>query len=136
MGNKRLKLAAGEIETTRRRLDRWRKGKAKQARIPEALWTEAVGLAQVHGVHRISKALRINYERLKLRVEAKDQQKRERGGERATFVEVAMDKAGGESEAMSVELINRHGDRMRVLAGGERGLEVTGLMRAFLGSSS
>jgi len=48
------------------RFERWRATREKR-RIPEALWKVAAGLASEFGVHRTSRALRLNYEELKRR---------------------------------------------------------------------
>jgi len=48
------------------RFERWRATRQKR-RIPEALWKVAAGLASEFGVHRTSRALRLNYEELKRR---------------------------------------------------------------------
>ena len=39
--------------------------------IPEPVWTEATDLARAHGVNRVSVAMRLSYEKLRERVEAK-----------------------------------------------------------------
>ncbi len=48
------------------RFERWRATRQKR-RIPEAMWKVAEGLAREFGVHRTSRALRLNYEELKRR---------------------------------------------------------------------
>ena len=48
-----------------RRFERWRKGHQARLPIPEALWAEAAKAAREHGVFRASKALRLEYGKLK-----------------------------------------------------------------------
>lgn len=53
---------------TQQKIERWRQRCRPRARIPEELWRQAVELAGVHGIHRIAKALRLDYYSLKRRV--------------------------------------------------------------------
>lgn len=55
------------LERGRLRFEEWRASRQSH-RIPESLWNEAVGLAEEFGLHRTSRALRLNYEGLKSRV--------------------------------------------------------------------
>jgi hypothetical protein len=50
-----------------RKLAHWRQRHRLGARIPEGLWHEAAELAHAHGVHRIARALRLNYYALQKR---------------------------------------------------------------------
>jgi hypothetical protein len=50
-------------------IERWRETREKRSPMPEELWAEAVKLARVFGVYAISRDLRLNYARLKERVE-------------------------------------------------------------------
>ena len=45
--------------------DDWRKTRCKRGKIPAQLWTAAVKLAGLHGISKVSSALRLNYYRLK-----------------------------------------------------------------------
>ena len=53
-----------------RRFERWRKGHKARLPIPEALWSAAAEAAREHGVFRASKALHLEYGKLKRMVEA------------------------------------------------------------------
>src|SRR5881397_2778115 len=48
-----------------RRFETWRKGHQARLPIPEALWAAAADAAREHGVFRASKALRLEYGKLK-----------------------------------------------------------------------
>jgi hypothetical protein len=59
------------LETTRRRIARWRETRAyRGAAMPAALWTAAVALARQHGLYTTARALRVDYGSLKKRVGA------------------------------------------------------------------
>lgn len=53
-----------------RRFERWRSGHAGRMPIPERLWVAAAELARGHGVFPTAQALRLEYGKLKQRVEA------------------------------------------------------------------
>jgi hypothetical protein len=50
------------------RLQEWRSANPPRTRLPEAMWTAAVEMAQRHGLHRTTKSLRLDYMRLKRRL--------------------------------------------------------------------
>jgi hypothetical protein len=53
-----------------RRFERWRSARTGRFPIPERLWAAAAELAREHGVSPTASALRLDYGRLKQRVEA------------------------------------------------------------------
>jgi hypothetical protein len=63
------------VEGVRRRLERWRGTRRAGARIPEPLWSAAVKVAERYGIHRTTKALRLDYYSLKRRVEREASEK-------------------------------------------------------------
>jgi hypothetical protein len=52
------------------RLEEWRSVNPPKTRLPESMWVAAVEMAQRHGLHRTTKALRMDYTRLKNRLPA------------------------------------------------------------------
>lgn len=62
-------VRAVKLEVVQRRFERWRQTRPPRSRIPGGLWAAAVMLASSHGIHRVSKALRLDYYSLKKRVE-------------------------------------------------------------------
>jgi hypothetical protein len=60
--------AAADLAATAAAFARWRDTKPSGARIPEALWSQAVELARTHGVARVTTMLRLDYVRLKRRL--------------------------------------------------------------------
>ncbi len=59
-----------EVERVRQRLERWRQERAPGAPIPSALWAAATNAARHHGVSRTTRALGLDYNKLKSRVQA------------------------------------------------------------------
>jgi hypothetical protein len=87
------------LEKVRQRFVRWRQDREPRARIPERLWTAAIGRARASGLNRTARALHLDYYSLKNRLEAgvdkKTQRRRSasgqrlgRGSTRQAFVEV------------------------------------------------
>ena len=76
-----------DLMSARRALERWRATRTQRA-IPEPLWASAVALAIEHGVHRTSRELRLNYERLRQRVRDRSAAADERRSQLPTFAEV------------------------------------------------
>jgi hypothetical protein len=51
-----------------RRFEDWRSAQPARSRLPESMWAAAAEMAQRHGVHCTTKALRLDYTRLKKRL--------------------------------------------------------------------
>lgn len=122
------------LEQTRQQLEDWRSTRACRSRVPEPLWTAAVGLAQEHGLYATARTLRLDYTRLKERVESA----REKEGSTASparerapaFVELrAAGSAGAECE---IEW-ERPGGKMRMQVKGITASDLVALSRAFWG---
>lgn len=59
-----------EVERVRQRIERWRQERAPGARIPPVLWAAAAKAAERHGVFRTTRALGLDYNKLKSRMQA------------------------------------------------------------------
>ena len=117
------------LVTARERVEHWRKGHGGSgSRVPKELWEQAVSVARVEGVSAASRALRLDYGRLKDRVALAEGQ-----GEGKAFVELEVGQLSGGSRTV-VELVRQDGARMRVETAGEIDLE--GLSRTFWGWQS
>lgn len=91
-----------------RRLQRWRKVRRGRSPIPSRLWAAAAAVAREHGINPTSKALGLEYKRLKEYVELGKSTKRTTS-RMPQFVELmASAPAGGFSEC-DIELEGRHG---------------------------
>jgi hypothetical protein len=63
----------GRLERLAKRFERWRAGRRRGARIPEALWSAAVKLVADLGVSRTATTLGVSYYSLKTRCEEAEQ---------------------------------------------------------------
>ena len=91
------------------RLEQWRGEHPARSRLPESLWSAAVEMAKRHGMHRTTKALRLDYTGLKKRMPANGQPA---GAPPARFVELLAPAAVSPAECV-VEWESARG-RMRV----------------------
>jgi hypothetical protein len=122
-----------EVEKLHRKIERWRRIRQKRSHMPEELWAAAVGLARKYGLYRMSQALRLRYDTLKLRLmaaeRAPDNPQRSPNG---AFVEVlAPVREPVASTGAVVELSNNGRPHMVVRLPAGASLDVAGLAAAF-----
>lgn len=114
------------------RIEQWRETREVR-RIPEEIWSDAVRLAEKYGIHRTSRALRLNYYSLKDRVEA---------GEPVTdppapvFVDLVPTPSEEEPGEGTAEWADASGVRMRLHWTQGRLPDLAAITAAFLGKSS
>jgi hypothetical protein len=105
----------GAVVDLRRRLDAWRRGRAKLGPIPPPLWNEAASLARVQGVHPIARSLGLDYNALKRHARVGSV-----AGSTTTpvassaFVELALVPSSPAPAECTAELERGDGARMRV----------------------
>jgi len=115
-----------ELRQVHGRFEQWRQQNGqRRIKIPELLWEAAANLVQTHGVNRVAKTLRLDYNQLKERSGKKT------GPKRFPFVELMM-PAGGVTQGKVIELINREGSRMIVRLNDNSGQELASLAELFL----
>lgn len=125
MGEKQLPAS---IERVRSQFEEWRAHKGnRRDRIPERLWTAAAEAAQRHGVHAVSRAVRIEHSALRRRVEAG----RSMVNDAAAFIE--MDNAAV-SVGCIIELEKGNGTRMRICVHDGAAVDWSRMKEAFLGA--
>ena len=132
MGIKKTRELPGRLEGVRRQIERWRRTRKVRSPIPDALWAAAVGMANVYGMNRTARALRLNYYGLKKRVE---QQVVAASGAAETkgevpFIELAPFSSIGGCECL-LELENVGGAKMRVQSKGIAVSDLVALSQTF-----
>jgi hypothetical protein len=97
-----------QLDDLRKRFDVWRRSNKPRTRIPIRLWNAAVQVAGQCGLHRVAKALHLDYYALKKRLDAS-------GGVQTTipFIELNPGVSGTAPECI-VELETRNGAKMRI----------------------
>ena len=107
------------LEQVEQRFRRWRESRKQGQRIPADLWAAAAGMAKQHGVHRVARELRLDYNGLKNRVGPVGHTKRAAKID-AQFVELFAAPASTVAPVCecAVELENARGAKMRVQLNG------------------
>ena len=122
----------GDLESSRRQFEQWRRRRKGHIPIPESLWSEAVTLAVRYGVSRTARTLRVGYRSLKERVA------RETGclassspllGEPG-FLELAIPSQAGAGECL-LEWEDAAGAKMRLHLKGVEVPDLVALSRSF-----
>lgn len=115
-----------EMERVRRRFDRWRKKRRGRAPIPERLWAAAAGMARKYGINPTSRALSLDFNKLKALVNQGNPTKR-RISEPPQFLELVAPPREGMAECV-IELEGRCG-KMRIEWKGTTVPDLLGLSR-------
>jgi hypothetical protein len=118
------------IEGARAELEAWRTQRRRGQRIPAGVWQSAVRAASRHGVHQVSRALGLDYVRLKRRVV---QATGKGPAVEATFVELGGSQPQAESVGCIVELEKGNGTRMRICVPDGTTVDWCRMKEAFLG---
>ena len=140
---KARRLPAG-LEGVKRRFERWRRTHKTRRRIPDRLWAAAVRAAGTCGLHRTSKALRLDYYSLKERVEQQATATSDpaEGTGVATFLELAPPAEHGSAVVpasaceCTLELEDADGAKMRVHLKGVAAPDLAALSRSFWNPAS
>lgn len=128
----RQSVLPAEIEQIRDQLEDWRRTRPKRSPIPNSIWQAATVLAAEHGVHRVAKALRLNYPDLKRRAQAVAPAALPAKISRPTFIELACDPSLVPATAPCVvELENAAGVKMKISLPQAGGVDLVALVAAF-----
>ena len=131
MKRRRSVALPARLAKARNRFEVWRKSREKRSAVPEKLWRLAADLAREYGVHPVSRALRVNYERLKARAGARAVTTRRPRRRRSPFVELPTD-APIFSPPCVVELEKPSGATMRISLQSAGAVDLASLMNTFL----
>ncbi len=120
------------LEEVRGRFVQWRRTRKVRTRIPEPLWAAAVKVATRYGIHRTAKMLRLDYYRLKRRVEEVTAGRTEVASEdkAAGFVELPVPLARSVGECL-IEWEDAEGSKMRMHLTGTETPDPAALSRSF-----
>jgi len=115
MDTKESRILPARVDSVRRRFEAWRRTRRVLSPIPEPLWAAAVEMAGTCGISRTAKALRVNYNALRKRVEHQAVAARHRPEENSvtTFLELAPPPRVGSCQC-TLELEDVSGAKMRV----------------------
>jgi hypothetical protein len=119
-----------QLERLGKQLQAWRRIRKPRARIPERLWSAAAELSRSYGVHKVARALHLDYYNLKDRRDGMGAGA-VTGKEVPSFIEVMPAKASELSECV-IELENAKGAKMRIHFKGKIASETSKLCADFL----
>ena len=122
-----------DLDAAINHFEEWRATRTGRSRVPESLWSLAVSVAKTHGVWRVAKALRVNYEGLKRRVAAKKIPPPKEDSF-SPFVELDLSRSFHPKEC-TIELEERDGPKMTIHLKGTDSIDVIGLSKSFFGRS-
>jgi len=120
------------LEQLGERFKRWRETRVRGEHIPAHLWAAAVGMARRHGTYHVACALRVDQDRLKIRLERAGGAAHE-GKIDTRFVELLVSPAPSAANLCecAVELENARGAKMRVQLNGNGLAGLAGLCSTF-----
>lgn len=116
------------IERVREQFEEWRAHKSGRDRIPERLWLAAADAARRHGVHAVSRVVRLDHATLRRRVE----EWAGKGNVPEAFIELGPEQPPG--VGCIVELEKGNGTRMRICARDGALVDWARMKEAFLGA--
>jgi hypothetical protein len=132
MRRNRPTVLPAEIERILDRLEDWRRTRPKRSPIPNSIWQAATLLAAEHGVHRVAKALRLNYPDLKRRAQTVAPAALPAKISAPTFIELACGPSLVPASAPCVvELENAAGVKMKISLPQAGGVDLAALVAAF-----
>ena len=129
MGTSKAKALPPRLQAARQRFQHWRRTRKVGSRIPGPLWGNAVKLAESYGIHPTARALGLDYNALKKRLESVSPSAVATSAEAATFVELAASTGVGMPECI-LELENVEGARMRLHFKGIEAPDLAALSRS------
>ncbi len=118
------------LEGVRRRFERWRQTRKTPSPIPGRLWAAAAKMASTYGISRTAKALRVNYQALKQRIDEGAAGTGESAKSAATFLELAPSVQAGSCQC-TLELEDVSGAKMRIHLQGTETPDLAALSRSF-----
>jgi hypothetical protein len=116
------------IEKVEASFDQWRKTRRGRSSIPEELWAAAGELARRHGVNRISRVLRLEFNHLKRMAESGGQIPAPGNGKAPAFLELVNPGASGAPE-YTIEIDGPNGT-LRIHCKGVTTADLADLSRA------
>ncbi|MBC8457736.1 MAG: hypothetical protein H8D67_07065 [Deltaproteobacteria bacterium] len=123
------------LKEVQEQFETWRKTREKRTAIPDTLWEAAVSLSPRYSLYQISKALRLNYNDLKCRLETSQPILPLSSEEDHAFIDLGLKVPMLPAEC-SVEMEGQNGGKMRIYFKGEAGLDLLELITVFWGKRS
>lgn len=121
----------GALARAARQFEKWRNRNWTRRRIPEDFWKQAAELAGRHGVNRTARALRLDYYRLKHRMDRSPRQERKERAAPSRFVEI-LPASPVPAPGCLVEFEGPSGAKMKIHLPADDTADLVALGRLFL----
>ncbi|MBM3709060.1 MAG: hypothetical protein FJW61_01360 [Actinobacteria bacterium] len=120
------------IDEIRSQLENWRQNKRNHREpIPKELWQAAADLAKKHSINTVSKALRLSYADLKVRLYGPSKPKPSKRQKPASFIELKCDSPLTDKET-TLELQDLKRDiRLKISFKGSPVFDISSLIKSF-----
>ena len=118
------------LQKVRQRFVRWRRSRKPGARIPEPMWTSAVKMATTYGLHPTAKALGLDYNSFKNRLQQASAISTDPVDTATTFVDLTASPLASHGECI-VELEDAQGASMRIHLKGVNAPDLPALSHSF-----
>ena len=118
------------IVQLQRQLDQFRSAQPHRAKIPESLWQAAEELARQHGLYAVAHSLRLDYVRLKCRLEGVSKHKEKKKVGSPGFVELIAAHPTSGAECV-IECESKSGGRIRIQWKGSSAPDWLSLLRGW-----
>jgi hypothetical protein len=126
--------AAIRLKQVRERIEQWRSSRTKRSRIPQDIWADATILGAQLGVYPVARALRLDYQVLRERVDQHESGIGKDSGGTDGFVELSGAQLVGVGTAESVvEISDKRGVRLTVRLAARQPVDLVALVDRFLG---
>ena len=116
-----------DLQTVIAAFDEWRRSRTKRETIPEHLWHAATALSPIYSTHRIARALKLDYSKLKLRIGETSSR-----GSETDFIELRAASLFAQ-DPCTIELHSPTGFQMMIRAQGTSPAQFVPIITAFLG---
>jgi hypothetical protein len=123
------------LKEVQEQFETWRKTREKRTAIPDTLWEAAVSLTPRYSLYQIAKALRLNSNDLKCRLETSQPILPLSSEKDHAFIDLGLKVPMLPAEC-SVEMEDQNGGKMRICFKGKAGLDLLELGKAFWGKRS
>lgn len=118
------------ITQLQRQLEQFRSTRPTRTKLPESVWQAAVELARQHGIYAVAYPLRLDYTRLKQRLDGIPSQSRKLKVNKPAFVEL-IGNGGAALPECVIEFESASGGKMRIQWKAAVPPDWAGLLRAW-----
>ena len=111
--------------------ENWRSTRQKRQPIPELLWQSAVNLSPVYPTYKIARTLRLDYSKLKKRIEDANTRRDNIQDVPPAFVELELGTSIAANCECTLELKSSNGAQLKMHWKGDRGFDTLEMCNAF-----